>query len=72
MKCFDRYFKNRRMLNFLKFPPVVTLSHARGQIDGDKTNSSFAIFSKHLNNSKSSPCPRSFCLQLGYKPLSKL
>jgi hypothetical protein len=33
------------MLNFLKFPPVVTLSHEGGQIDGDdKTNSSFAIF----------------------------
>jgi len=57
----------------LKFPPVVTLSHAGGQIDGDdKTNSPFAIFPKHLNNSKSSPCPRFFCLHLGYKPLSKL
>jgi len=60
------------MLNFLKFPPVVTLSHARGQIDGDdKTNSSFAIFSKHLNNSKSNPCPRFFVYSLFTNPCQR-
>jgi hypothetical protein len=61
------------MLNNLKFPPVGTYRHAGRQRDGDdKTNSAFAIFPMHLKHPASSPCPWSFCLELGDKTLSKI
>jgi len=73
LEQFWQNFKNPRILNFMKFRPVRTEVYAGGQTKGNnKTNSAFAIFSKHLNNPESSLCPGSFCLQLGYKPLSKL
>jgi len=73
LEVFRQIFKNPRMLNFMKFRPVRTESYAGGQTEGnDKTNSAFAIFPTHLNNPKSSLCPGSFCVQLGYKSLSKL
>ena len=52
LKYFDRFFKNPRMLNLIKFLPVWTEIYAGEQLGGNiKTNSAFAIFPTHLKTS---------------------